>query len=107
MMAKVALPYSMTPMNCSIHAVFASQEGLLVRTQGNGKQREPPTKGLAMAMAASVEENAADEGESSNDGIPNEYNNGSNDASELQWGSATNNGEGYDTLEDSFSEGEI
>ena len=86
-----------------------AQEGLLVRTPGNGKRREPPTKGLAVARAPSVAENAAEEGESSDDGIPNEHNNGSNDVNNelLQRGSTTNNGEGYDTSEDSSSEGEL
>ena len=74
---------------------------------GNGKRREPPTKGLAVTRAPSVVENVAEEGESSDDGIPNEHNNGSNDVNELQRGSTTNNVEGYDTLEDSSSEGGI
>ena len=60
-----------------------AQEGLLVRTPRTGKQREPPTKGLAVARATSVAENVAEEGESSDDGIPNEHNNGSNDVNEL------------------------
>ena len=67
-----------------------AQKGLLVRTPGNGKRREPPTKGLAVARAPSVAENADEEGESSDDGIPNEHNNGSNDVNELQRGSMTN-----------------
>ena len=71
------------------------------------KRREPPTKGLAVARAPSVAENAAEEGESSDDGIPNEHNNGSNDVNELQRGSMTNNVEGYDTSEDDSSEGGI
>ena len=39
-----------------------AQEGLLVRMPGNGKRREPPTKGLVVARAPSVAENAAEEG---------------------------------------------
>ena len=85
-----------------------AQEGLLVRTPRTGKQREPPTKGLAVARATSVAENVAEEGESSDDGIPNEHNHGSNaDVNELQRGYTTNNVEGYDTSEDSSSEGGI
>ena len=77
MMAKVALNYSMRPKNCSIYGV-TPQEGILVRTPGNGKQRELPAKGLAVTRATSVAENVAEEGESSDDSIPNEHNNGSN-----------------------------
>ena len=84
-----------------------AQEGLLVRTPGNGKQRELPNKELAVARATRVAKNAAEEGESSDDGIPNEHNNGSNDVNELQRGSTTNNVEGYDTSEDSSSKAGI
>jgi hypothetical protein len=40
----------------------ASQEGLLVRTPANGKQCSSPIKGLAVTRAASVAENATEEG---------------------------------------------
>ena len=76
------------------------QEGLVVeRTPANGK--------ATRTGAASIAENTAEEGESSDDGIvPNEHNNGSNYVNELQRGSTTNNGEGCDTLEYSPSKGE-
>ena len=67
MMAKVDLNYSMSKDLFNPCCVTA-QEGLLVRTPGNGKQREPPTKGLAVTTrATSVAENVADEGENSDD----------------------------------------
>jgi hypothetical protein len=90
---------------CSV----AAQEGLVVRRPGSSNQREPPSRGLAVARARrSVAENAAEEGESSdNAGVPNDHNNGNNDINELQRGSRTNNVEEDGTSEDSSSEGDI
>ena len=59
-----------------------------------------------VTRAANIAENAAEEEESSDDGIPNEHNNGSNDVNDLRRGSKSNNGEGYDTSEYSSSKGD-